>query len=713
MFGSRVQDEVEMQRRTTNRIFPDERQDQFKLPFQAARADRFGVNRIDAKTTEKIKVISEGNIPWHRRILDPGSSMVLMWNRVFLGSCLFALFIDPFFYYLPLVHVLDESTNRSCIAKDRRLSITITVLRTFADLFYMLNIMVKFHTAYVDPKSRVLGKGELVLDLKRIQRRYLRTDFFIDLLATIPLPQVTVWIIMPSIKNSDYNIRNTTFALVIMIQYIFRMYLIVPLSNQIIKAAGVVAKSAWLGAAYNLLYYMLASHITGAIYYLLSIERQITCWNQQCLNESCSFNFISCDNTGSSSYLTWGKNTSIFDNCDPNRNSSANPPPFNYGMFSTALSKGAVSAPFLEKYFFCLWWGLLQLSSSGNPLQTSAYIAENTFAIAIGALSLILFAQLIGNMQTYLQSISKRLEEWRLRQRDMEEWMRHHQLPDELQDRVRRFVQVKWLATRGVEEESILQALPADIRRDVQRHLCLDLVRRVPFFSEMDYQLLDAICERLVSFLCPERTYISREGDPVNEMLFVIRGKLESSTTNGGRSNFFNSIILRPGDFAGEELLTWALLPKTNVQFPLSTRTVQSLTEVEAFALRAEDLKFVANQFRRLHSKKLQHTFRFYSHHWRTWAACFIQAAWRQHQRRKLAESLSRWESYSWWPEEHPPADKPKQEGTSSSTKTIAESAIAQMHKFASASRRFRADDTAIRRLQKPDEPDFSADHFD
>jgi cyclic nucleotide gated channel len=129
----------------------------------------------------------------------------------------------------------------------------------------------------------------------------------------------------------------------------------------------------------------------------------------------------------------------------------------------------------------------------------------------------------------------------------------------------------------------------------------------------MDDQLLDAICERLVSFLCPENTYISREGDPVNEMLFIIRGKLESSTTNGGRSNFFNSIILRPGDFAGEELLTWALLPKTSVHFPLSTRTVRSLTEVEAFALRAEDLKFVANQFRRLHSKKLQHTFRFYS----------------------------------------------------------------------------------------------------
>ncbi|KAL5201803.1 hypothetical protein ABZP36_036157 [Zizania latifolia] len=712
MFGSRVQDEVEMQRRITNRIFPDERQDQFKLPYQVTRADRFGANRVDAKTTEKNKVPNEGNRPWHHRILDPGSSMVLTWNRVFLGSCLFALFIDPFFYYMP---IQNDSSTHPCIAKDERLIITITVLRTLADLFYVLNIMVKFHTAYVDPKSRVLGKGELVMDLKKIQQRYLRTDFFVDLLAAIPLPQVTVWVIMPAIKNSDYNIQNTTFALIIVVQYIFRLYLIVPLSNQIIKAAGVVAKSAWLGAAYNLLYYMLASHITGAIYYLLSIERQITCWNQQCLNEtSCNLSFISCDNTRSSNYLDWGNQTFIFSNCStkPDKNVSN---PFNYGMFNTALDKGVVSAPFLEKYFFCLWWGLLQLSSCGNPLVTSAFIAENTFAIAIGALSLILFAQLIGNMQTYLQSISKRLEEWRLRQRDMEEWMRHHQLPRELQERVRRFVQVKWLATRGVEEESILQALPADIRRDVQRHLCLDLVRRVPFFSEMDYQLLDAICERLVSFLCPERTYISREGDPVNEMLFIIRGKLESSTTNGGRSNFFNSITLRPGDFAGEELLTWALLPKTNVHLPISTRTVRSLTEVEAFALRAEDLKFVSNQFRRLHSKKLQHTFRYYSHHWRTWAACFIQAAWRQHQRRQLAESLSRWESsYSWWsPDDHPAADKPRHEATSSTSKTIAEGAIAQMHKFASASRRFRTDDSAIRRLQKPDEPDFSADHFD
>ncbi|TVU25889.1 hypothetical protein EJB05_28407, partial [Eragrostis curvula] len=215
---------------------------------------------------------------------------------------------------------------------------------------------------------------------------------------------------------------------------------------------------------------------------------------------------------------------------------------------------------------------------TSNVFGSPGYMApENyggliTFKSDIYSLGVIIIELLTGGKgypdidNTYLQSINKRLEEWRLRQRDMDEWMRHHQLPTHLKERVRWFAQVKWLATRGVEEESILQALPVDIRRDVQRHLCLDIVRRVRRFVEikllamqgveeesilqpwpasipsdvqshfcldlvrrveMDDKLLDDICERLVSFLCPESTYISCEGDPLNEMLFIIRGKLE------------------------------------------------------------------------------------------------------------------------------------------------------------------------------------------
>lgn len=75
-----------------------------------------------------------------------------------------------------------------------------------------------------------------------------------------------------------------------------------------------------------------------------------------------------------------------------------------------------------------------------------------------------------------------------------------------------------------------------------------------------------------------------------------MRGKLLTVTTNGGRTGFFNSDYLKAGDFCGEELLTWALDPHLSNNLPISTRTVQALSEVEAFALVADDLKFVASQ---------------------------------------------------------------------------------------------------------------------
>ncbi|KAL5723296.1 hypothetical protein ACHQM5_006711 [Ranunculus cassubicifolius] len=206
--------------------------------------------------------------------------------------------------------------------------------------------------------------------------------------------------------------------------------------------------------------------------------------------------------------------------------------------------------------------------------------------------------------------------------------MRHRQLPEILQERVRRFVQYKWLATRGVDEDKILRSLPLDLRRDIQSHLCLDLLRRVPLFAQMDSQLLDAICERLVSSLSTEGAFVVREGD----------------TTDGGH-------------FCGEELLTWALMPNPSHNLPTSTRTVKATCEVEAFAFRAEDLKYVANQFKRLHSKRLQHAFRYYSHQWRMWAACYIEAAWRRYKKRKLAEELMRRESYRYTQEQEEDED--------------------------------------------------------
>lgn len=680
----------------------------------------------------KTKVFAEDYQPLRKRIFDPGNELVQRWNKIFLVSCLVSLFLDPLYFYLP-----SFSSTASCMKMDLNLEITVTVFRSITDLFYLLHMILKFRTAFIAPSSRVFGRGELVVDPEQIAWRYFKRGFCLDLIATLPLPQIVIWIIIPILRNQSADHTKNALSLIVLLQYIPRLYLIFPLTSQIVRTTGVVTKTAWAGAAYNLLLYMIASHVLGASWYLLSVERQNTCWRTECRKEEpkCDLDFLDCSSLNSEPRKEWNKSTNIWKNCnasDPNIS-------FQFGIFADAMNNGIVSSKFMEKYFYCLWWGLRNLSSLGQNLTTSTYIGETLFAILIANLGLVLFAHLIGNMQTYLQSLTIRLEEWRVKRRDTEEWMKHRQLPYDLRERVRRYVQYKWIATRGVDEEVLLRSLPTDLRRDIQRHLCLNLVRRVPFFSQMDDLLLDAICERLQSALSTEGTYIVREGDPVTEMLFIIRGSLDSTTTDGGRSGFFNSINLGPGDFCGEELLTWALHPKSSLNLPTSTRTVKTLAEVEAFALSAEDLKFVANQFRRLHSKKLQHTFRVYSHQWRTWSACFIQAAWRRYRRRKMATDLLRKESfyYDEKPDFNPTSctTVTSKDGTSTDNNVTPVTAMANVphhnpslgatilaSRFAANTRRgaqrLKASNSdcstdQLPKLQKPAEPDFFAEPED
>ncbi|XP_070681620.1 cyclic nucleotide-gated ion channel 1-like isoform X4 [Malus domestica] len=433
----------------------------------------------------------------------------------------------------------------------------------------------------------------------------------------------------------------TDIFYIVHIIFQFRTGFIAPSSR--VFGRGVLVQDAWAIARRYLSSYFVIDilavlplpQVLGAFWYLVSIERETTCWKAACGNNAtiCSGKDLYCDTA------SWNASTFLNSSCPIQDEDKLK---FDFGIFLDALQSGIVesSTDFPQKFFYCFWWGLRNLSSLGQNLATSTYVWEICFAIFISIAGLVLFSFLIGNMQTYLQSTTTRLEEMRVKRRDAEQWMSHRLLPNDLRERIRRYEQYKWQETRGVDEQNLICNLPKDLRRDIKRHLCLALLMRVPMFEKMDEQLLDAMCDRLKPVLYTEASYIVREGDPVDEMLFIMRGRLLTMTTNGGRTGFFNSEYLKAGDFCGEELLTWALDPHPSANLPISTRTVQALSEVEAFALKADDLKFVASQFRRLHSKQLRHTFRLYSQQWRTWAATFIQAAWRRHMKKKLEESL-------------------------------------------------------------------------
>ncbi|CAL0315381.1 unnamed protein product [Lupinus luteus] len=594
---------------------------------------RKGKDKLNPITEEATKKVAS-----RRKVLDPQGSLLQKWNKIFVITCFLAISVDPLFLYIPVINEQKKCLDLS----GKLLKIIACVLRTFFDIFYVLRIIFKFRTGFIAPSSRVFGRGELVDDPVAIAKKYLSSYFIIDILSIIPLPQMAILAAIAIQKCSAPHMAKMMLKYIIIVQYVPRSLRIYPLYKDVTRTSGILTETAWAGAAFNLFLYILASHVVGSFWYMFSVESEVRCWHKQLKNTAFSHDsFISCGVKDNSTVLSILNRPTSCPHKDPD--DTTDPTFFNFGIFMEALKPGLVNSntDFTDKIYYSFWWGLRSVSSVGQNLQTSTYSGEITFAIFISISGLVLFTSLIGNMQKYLQSTTVRVEEMRIKRRDAEHWMSHRMLPDYLKERVRRYDQYKWQENRGVEEETLIRNLPKDLRRDIKRHLCLDLLKKVPMFENMNKQLLDAMCDKLRPVLYTEKSDLIREGDPVDEMLFIMRGILATATTNGGRTGFFNSFVLKAGDFCGEELLTWALDPNTSPNLPISTRTVQTISEVEAFALTSEDLNVVASQFRRLiNSRQLQHTFRFYSLQWRTWAACFIQATWRRYSKKKAKRSL-------------------------------------------------------------------------
>ncbi|XP_031270727.1 cyclic nucleotide-gated ion channel 1-like [Pistacia vera] len=167
-----------------------------------------------------------------------------------------------------------------------------------------------------------------------------------------------------------------------------------------------------------------------------------------------------------------------------------------------------------------------------------------------------------------------------------------------LQQRIEKHPPNSWEVIKGVNVENLLNYLSKDLKSNIKRELCLDLLKKVDEFATWNDTSLDDLCDCVRPAFYDERTRIVREGDPIDEMLFVLQGNLWTYSSRGTattprRTDHHPSEqdILEEGDFFGEELVAWARDDASPSNLPISTRTLQAVTNVDAFVLMAYDLR--------------------------------------------------------------------------------------------------------------------------
>lgn len=127
---------------------------------------------------------------------------------IFFTAGLVSLFVDPLFFFLPIAQ------PDFCFDTGRSLQVVLTIARTVYDVFYVVHIFVQFRTAYIAPSSRVFGRGELVIDPWKIAYQYLVKGFWADVMAAVPLPQVskTNAVLLSALATQFSHVRSTTIS---------------------------------------------------------------------------------------------------------------------------------------------------------------------------------------------------------------------------------------------------------------------------------------------------------------------------------------------------------------------------------------------------------------------------------------------------------------------------------------------------------------------
>ncbi|KAJ0034110.1 hypothetical protein Pint_26068 [Pistacia integerrima] len=269
-----------------------------------------------------------------KKILDPQGPFG---KWICLSLCVIASLLDPLFFYIPVINDL-----KKCIGLDKTLGITASVLRSVFDFFYIIYI-IRMPRNLFAPWSNCGGDNSQ----KNARKRFL-CFFLVELLAILPLPQFKIASLQP------VSFMNSKFANVL--PRVIRIY---PLFTKATRTSGKLAGATWLKAAFNLLLYMFAGHVFGALWYFFAIDRETVCWSKACINRTrCHYGSFYCaDNLGDYSFLndfcpTKTQNTTLYD----------------FGIFHDALQFGIVEVTdFPQKFLHCFRWGLQNLRCLAPP----------------------------------------------------------------------------------------------------------------------------------------------------------------------------------------------------------------------------------------------------------------------------------------------------------------------------------------------------------
>ncbi|KAK6468158.1 potassium/sodium hyperpolarization-activated cyclic nucleotide-gated channel 2 [Huso huso] len=405
----------------------------------------FGSQKAVEKEQERVK--SAG--AW---IIHPYSDFRFYWDFTMLLFMVGNLIIIP----VGITFFKDETTAPWII------------FNVVSDTFFLTDLVLNFRTGIVNEDNT-----EIILDPRKIKKKYLKTWFVVDFVSSIPVDYIFL-IVERGIDSEVYKtaraLRIVRFTKILSLLRLLRLSRLIRYIHQweeIFHMTYDLASAVM--RIFNLIGMMLLlCHWDGCLQFLVPMLQEFPsdCW--------VSLNKMVND--------TWSE------------------------LYSFALFKAM-------SHMLCIGYGRQAPESMSDIWLTM-------LSMIVGATC---YAMFIGHATALIQSLDSSRRQYQEKYKQVEQYMSFHKLPADFRQKIHDYYEHRFQG-KMFDEESILEELNEPLREEIVNFNCRKLVASMPLFANADPNFVTAMLTKLRFEVFQPADYIVREGTIGKKMYFIQHG---------------------------------------------------------------------------------------------------------------------------------------------------------------------------------------------
>ncbi|KAJ8384846.1 hypothetical protein AAFF_G00197560 [Aldrovandia affinis] len=468
-----------------------------------------------------------------------------VWDWIILLLVIYTAVFTPYSAAF-LLNEEEDERRRTCGYTCNPLNVVDLVV----DVMFIIDILINFRTTYVNHNDEVVSHPA------RIAQHYFKGWFLIDIVAAIPFDLLIF-------RSGSDEPQTTTLIGLLKTARLLRL----------VRVARKLDRYSEYGAAVLFLLmctFALIAHWLACIWYAIgNVER-----------------------TGS---RVGGMKIGWLDNLADQIGKSYND------------SDSASGPSIKDKYVTALYFTFSSLTSVGFGNVSPNTNPEKIFSICVMLIGSLMYASIFGNVSAIIQRLYSGTARYHTQMLRVKEFIRFHQIPGGLRQRLEEYFQHAWSYTNGIDmnavasppvarphhgsishgrlmEQDVLKGFPECLQADICLHLNRSLLQHCKAFRGASKGCLRALAMRFKTTHAPPGDTLVHYGDVLTALYFISSGSIEILRDD------VVVAILGKNDIFGEPISLYARPGKSNSD-------VRALTYCDLHKILRDDLLEVLDMY--------------------------------------------------------------------------------------------------------------------